>query len=154
MANGLNTYFVQSVEELTRDFEENVGGNEPCLMPSADSFCIEEVNETEVIQIIQKFSNSKSNDIYNMNCCFLKQYSRVLAKPLTHLVNLSIRNCKFPSSWKKAVIVPIFKSGSQDSMCNYRPISILPTLSKVMEKVVAIQLTGGQPAPPPTAVWF
>lgn len=40
MANGFKTYFVQLVEELTRDFKENVGGNEPCLMPSADSFCI------------------------------------------------------------------------------------------------------------------
>ena len=39
------------------------------------------------------------------------------------------------------MIVPIFKSGSQDSMCNYRPISILPVLSKVMENIVAIQLT-------------
>lgn len=37
MANGFNTYFVQSVEELTRDFEEIVGENEPYLMPSADS---------------------------------------------------------------------------------------------------------------------
>lgn len=64
----------------------------------------------------------------------------MLVKPLTHLVNLSIRTCTFPLGWKKAVIVPVFKSGTQDSMCNYRPISILPILSKVIEKVVAAQM--------------
>ena len=140
MANEFNSYFVQSVEDLCKDFSTTENLNCSAPSASADCFYIQTVDETKVTSIIAKLSNSKSNDIFNIDCCFLKKYSSVLRRPLTHLVNLSIRTCKFPSDWKKAVIIPIFKAGSLDSMCNYRPISILPILSKVLEKVVAAQL--------------
>ena len=55
-------------------------------------------------------------------------------------MNLSIVSGKFPDQWKKAIVVPIFKSGDRDQVSNYRPISILPVLSKVLEKVVTEQL--------------
>ena len=61
-------------------------------------------------------------------------------KPITHLVNLSIIVGKFPQSWKQAIITPIFKAGAKDQACNYRPISILPALSKILEKAVTEQL--------------
>ena len=54
--------------------------------------------------------------------------------PVTHVVNCSIRSNEFPEPWKKAIITPIHKSGSPDLVCNYRPISILTALSKVLEK--------------------
>lgn len=63
----------------------------------------------------------------------LKESSLTLIKPITKINNLSISQGKFPSAWKSAVIAPIFKSGVPLSVYNYRPISILPTVSKVME---------------------
>ena len=60
--------------------------------------------------------------------------------PVTHVVNLSIRANEFPQQWKTAIITPVFKSGASDQVSNYRPISILPALSKVLEKTVAKQL--------------
>lgn len=63
-----------------------------------------------------------------------------MLSPLTHLVNLSIRENKFPNNWKKAIVTPVFKTGDCDLGSNYRPISILPVLSKVLEKVVASQV--------------
>ncbi len=57
--------------------------------------------------------------------------------PLTHLVNLSIRECTFPEIWKKAVVTPFYKSGDLNMISNYRPISILPVMSKFLEKAVA-----------------
>ncbi len=54
-------------------------------------------------------------------------------------VNLSIRTGQFPDNWKKALVKPIFKSGNSDDMVNYRPISLLPVHSKVLEKVVSEQ---------------
>lgn len=115
MANELNSYFVQSVEELIKDFESK-DFNNTTGVTSVDSFHITEVPETNILEIINKLSNSKTNDLYMMNSWFLKKYVTVLVKPLTYLVNLSIRTCTFPLGWKKAVIVPVFKSGSQDSM--------------------------------------
>ena len=49
-------------------------------------------------------------------------------------MNLSISSEKFPSSWKAAKITPIFKSGSRSVPKNYRPISVLPIVSKLLEK--------------------
>lgn len=140
MADEFNSYFVQSAEELAKEFQPDNPLNHSLRVTSTDSFYIKEVSDTEVVEIINKLSNSKSDDIFRMNSCFLKKYKDVLVKPLTHLVNLSIRTSTFPSAWKKGIIIPVYKSGSQDSMSNYRPISILPVLSKIIEKVVVMQL--------------
>ena len=59
---------------------------------------------------------------------------------INFLINLSIRNSYFPSSWKTAVVIPVFKSGERNTPSNYRPISILPVASKIAEKIVCDQL--------------
>lgn len=83
---------------------------------------------------------SKAKDTFGLDTAFIKTHCSVLAKPLTYLINLSIRMGTFPQSWKRAIITPIFKSGAKDQACNYRPISILPALSKILEKIVTEQL--------------
>ena len=75
-----------------------------------------------------------------MDAVMLKELSTTLTNPITKIINLSISQGMFPSVWKSAVVVPIFKCGDPLSTCNYRPISILPTVSKVAEKVVAEQI--------------
>ncbi len=64
-----------------------------------------------------------------MDTAFVKKYSACLLKPLVNLINVSIREGKFPSNWKTSIITPIFKAGSVDEVQNYRPISILPAIS-------------------------
>lgn len=76
-----------------------------------------------------------------MNTSFLKRNKTTFLKPLTHLINLSIEKGQFPAPWKQARVTPILKSGSRDQACNYRPVSILPVFSKVLERVVSNQLT-------------
>lgn len=61
-----------------------------------------------------------------------------MLKPLLNLINLSIRESKFPSNWKTSIITPIFKAGSVNE--DYRPITIHPVISKILEKLVAEQL--------------
>ena len=63
-----------------------------------------------------------------------------IAKPLTFIINLSLLTGVVPTDWKMAKVIPIFKSGSMAEIDNYRPISILPTLSKILEKMVHKQL--------------
>jgi len=57
-----------------------------------------------------------------------------IAKPLTHLINLSLTQGTFPDSLTIAKVVPVFKQGSRMLCTNYRPISVLPSLSKIFEK--------------------
>ena len=63
-----------------------------------------------------------------------------IVDPLHHIVNLSLQTSTVPAAWKQAKIVPIFKSGDQKQAENYRPISVLPILSKLLEKAVHSQL--------------
>ena len=64
----------------------------------------------------------------------------IVVKPVTFIINTSLRTSKVPCDWKSARVIPLFKKGKADEMDNYRPISILPVLSKVLERAVHIQL--------------
>ena len=59
-----------------------------------------------------------------------------LAEPITKLCNLSILQSTFPNGCKQAKLKPLFKKGSKDDPKNYRPISLLPQLSKIIEKII------------------
>ena len=60
----------------------------------------------------------------------------IISEPLTHIINLSIRSGIVPDRIKIACVIPIFKSGDSLLLTNYRPVSVLPVFSKLLEKVV------------------
>ena len=70
----------------------------------------------------------------------IKDAATFLAAPLTFLINLSLQTGSVPSAWKTAKVIPLFKNGSRTDTDNYRPISILPAMSKILERVVHKQL--------------
>ena len=70
----------------------------------------------------------------------LKDAALVLTKRLTFIINFSLETGVVPSEWKVVRVIPLYKSGSLAEIDNYRPISILPTLSKILEKIVYKQL--------------
>ena len=69
----------------------------------------------------------------------MKDASDVISPVLTKLINRSIEQCHFPNNWKSAKVVALFKAGDQSDCNNYRPISILPTVSKIIERAVHSQ---------------
>ena len=71
--------------------------------------------------------------------CMLKDCARVISGPLTHPINLSLTSGTVPNDWKIAKVTPIHKSSSIDDYNNFRPISVLPLLSKILERAVHIQ---------------
>ena len=71
----------------------------------------------------------------------LKSCQIEIAPTLTHIVNLSMHKRAFPSAWKLSKVTPLHKSGSWDDCNNYRPIAILSTVSKVLERLVHQQCT-------------
>jgi hypothetical protein len=60
--------------------------------------------------------------------------------PITHVINYCLQHSIFPSQWKRALVIPLPKTNNPTSMNNLRPISILPTFSKILEKVINNQL--------------
>ena len=79
--------------------------------------------------------SQKQQDLTKFQENFLKDGARILAKPISELCNLSMALGSFPDACKIAKVKPLFKKGSKTDPSNYRPISLLPLLSKVFEKV-------------------
>ena len=70
----------------------------------------------------------------------MKMAKPVIVKPITKLINKSIRSAKFPDNLKEAHVVPLHKKNSQLEAGNYRPVSILPVVSKIFERAIYQQL--------------
>ena len=70
----------------------------------------------------------------------LKDAATIIAKPLAYMINLSLQSGSVPIEWKAAKVIPLFKSGFMVELYNYRSISILPVLSKILERIVYKQL--------------
>jgi hypothetical protein len=71
----------------------------------------------------------------------LKVYASLISCPLTHICNHSLLIGIFPDSLKISIIIPLYKKGDRTNMSNYRPISLLTTFSKVLEKVMYNRLS-------------
>ena len=67
---------------------------------------------------------------------FLKLIAASISKPLTHIFNLSLGSGIIPSQWKQAIIVPLQKIPNPLSCSDFRPISLTPILSRVLDKIV------------------
>ena len=72
----------------------------------------------------------------NVSPSFLKQISHEISYPISILINKSIESGEVPDVMKIAKVVPIYKSKDKEEFSNYRPISLLPTLSKILEKII------------------
>ena len=101
---------------------------------------LNEISQGEFINIIDQMEPKNSLDLNGISTKILKSIKYEIATPLVHLFNTSIRTGKFPSKLKTSRTVPVFKSGDPLSCDNYRPISLLSSISKILEKFVANQL--------------
>ena len=86
-------------------------------------------------------NKSTGVDTSNMGPKILKISANIIAPSLVYIKNKSICTGSFPNIWKKVKIKPLFKSGDEDDINNYRPILILPTISQLIEKWVDINLS-------------
>ena len=96
-------------------------------------FKFRNVSISEVERRLRTLKSTKSTGCDNLPPRLLKDSASNIASPLTHIINLSMQTGLFPSEWKSAKITPIHKSGSRSNFDNYRPISVLPAISKVMD---------------------
>lgn len=104
------------------------------------SMALVPVSEEEVEKAIKQIPAKKSNDSNYVSPWLIKRCSKHILSPLTHLINLSFQSGIFPLSLKTAKVTPIFKKGDSSCQNNYRPISILPTFSKIFEKLFLAQI--------------
>ena len=106
----------------------------------SDSFNLATVSENTILTILKNTKVSKAAGLNSLSGRFLKDGAKVLAIPITDICNLSITSGKFPDSCILANLKPIYKKGSLTETSNYRSISLLPLISKVIEKLFTIKL--------------
>ena len=94
------------------------------------------ISEEDIYKALSSLDPNKAKGIDNFGPSLLKQCSLALTAPLYHLFNTSISSGSIPSQWRTHLITPIFKSGDRSSVSNYRPISLLPIISKVLERLI------------------
>ena len=99
-------------------------------------FKFSNVTEDLVFKLLNDVNPDKAAGIDNLSGKFLKDGSSILARPISKICSLSIKYSLFPTDCQIAKLKPLFKNGSTIHPKNYRPISLLPLISKIIEKVI------------------
>ena len=137
IANLFNSYFTQVGIELSDKIPQQ--NKQPLSYFNMDesprnSFRFFDTNPDEVGTLISKLPN-KSAPLDKIPTFIFKKMSHVISPIICELFNLSIREGIFPSCLKTGRVIPIFKAGKKNQMKNYRPITTLPVLAKLFEKL-------------------
>ena len=129
-----NEYFTSNGEILSKKVPEY---DSPVNVPNFEkTMVLAYCDKNEVAQIINALKNKKSVGHDGLSNEMLKHCSPVIEKYLSEAFNMSISKRKFPEYLKLAKVVPIFKKGDKTSPENYRPISLLCSISKIFEKLL------------------
>ena len=99
-----------------------------------------QVSEEYVYKELCKLNVSKSTGIDGFKPKFLKDGADVIKGAVTHIINLSLETGVVPNELKSAIVKPLYKKSSRLDVGNYRPVSILPTISKILERAVYVQM--------------
>lgn len=104
------------------------------------SMFLNPVDEAEIYDVIASLNNSSSNDIYNLNIKLIKAAAPVITPVLVHIINNCFETGVFPDILKLCKVIPVHKKGDKDDVDNYRPVTITPVFSKVIEKALKNRL--------------
>ena len=111
-------------------------------IPENISFKMPPITTQQVSSFIQNLDSSKATGLDGIGPRLLKIIQNIISPSVAALVNKSLTSGIFPNQLKIAKVFPVFKNGSKLDPSNYRPISILPTISKIFEKHVNKHLMG------------
>lgn len=104
------------------------------------SFKWQEVTLNDILRAVIKLSNSKCEDYFGFSNAIIKSIIDVIAQPLMHLINWMIKDKIFPDCLKIAKTIPVYKNGDRKCPNNYRPLSIVPIIAKIIEDCMKTQL--------------
>ena len=105
------------------------------------TFSLAKISENKTLRILQSLKKKTSCSFDGLSNKLIKGIALGIYKPLTKVINKSIEEGICPQNMKIAKIIPLFMSGNREDPNNYRPISLLPTLSKILEKVIYEQVS-------------
>jgi hypothetical protein len=142
IAENFNDFFAKIGPQISESITQTETKPEDFMpnLPNLVELELNDIQPTLINDIVKQFKSKNSVDSDGLSTKLLKLIVNEINRPLAHIFNLSVNTGKFPSKLKTSRTVPIFKSGDPLLCDNYRPISLLSTLSKILEKIVSVQL--------------
>ena len=149
IAHKLNIYFTSVADILNNDETDVPDIDTECIInfvsnkvPTGTFFTIPYITPDQALSYLSKLESAKATGLDGLGPRLLKTSAPVIAPSIAMMINKSIDSGIFPSQLKQAKVHPIFKGGDKSDPNNYRPISILPTVSKIFEKHINKHLMG------------
>ena len=138
ISNAFNTYFTNIGPKLASSMASNADANFTKFLPPYydKSLFFTPTDEEEIFKIVRTLKSGRSTGYDGISMNLLKKVITYIIAPLTYIFNLSISTGKCPNSLKIAKVIPIYKKDDPSLLTNYRPISILPSISKILEKII------------------
>lgn len=143
ISNAFNDYFINIVRDyVTPNMVNHVSSAHTVSqgIPPLE-FRVKPLTEIEMEKIISSFKNKFSAGYDEVPMPVIKSAKDQLVKPLTHIINSSFITGIFPNKLKISKVKTVFKKGNTLDPSNYRPLSILPTFSKLYERAMYLRLT-------------
>ena len=140
MCEILNDHFTSVGPNLASTLPSGNISFDSYIKPVSTTFNLQHTSATEVLKLLGKLSPNKATGLDNISCRLLKEAGPIIATSLTCIINKTIDTGLFPSQWKMAKVFPLYKKDDRTDAQNYRPISVLPAISKICERVVYDQL--------------
>ena len=140
IADAFNEYFVQIGPKLAAEVGDLTSQPTNGLDSSCPNnyfvprFVFSQISQINVATSLRRLKVSKATGMDSIPAKILKMSADIIAPSLTAIFNLSLNSGIYIDAWKKARVTPIFKSENRPKCENYRPISILPIISKIFEK--------------------
>ena len=152
VCNIFNNYFVNVAKDIGNDslqFKDDFSDhpsiqkileNNPVKDP-LDKFSFKPVEEMQVHKIISKLDIKKSTGVDNISAKILKTCVSAVSGVISNLINTTYSLCKFPTGLKEAQVLPLHKKNDPLDKANFRPVSLLPIISKIYERNMHDQLS-------------
>lgn len=130
-ASGFNQFFTSVARDLCSHFDSFAL---PTILTHRvnDDFTLKEVSFDFVLKELRSMKSKKATGIDGISARLLKDAASEICKPITYFINMTITTHIIPMEWKTAKVTPLFKAGKRSDLNNYRPISVLPLISKIM----------------------
>ena len=138
IANAFNSHYTTVAEKILkkRKYKGNKSFRAYLKNPNINSFMIKPTSPTEIEDIISSFDTSKKAGPNSLPQEVIKPIKKSIAIPLANMFNMSFSEGKYPNFLKISSVIPVYKKDSKLIVSNYRPISLLSNINKILEKLM------------------
>ncbi len=143
--NEMNAFYLAKIEKIRNAIQAGSSGgmcneNEE---KSSGVLSFNQVSPSEVVRLFRGLNNTRAAGKDGLPVAVWKAAARIVAEPVARLINCSFDAGKVPLAFKEAFVTPVFKGKgkAKDEMGSYRPVAVLPALSKVMEAAALARLS-------------